>query len=121
MEETADSILALIAGFIAPVMKPLGMGDWRIVTSLVCGFMAKESVVATLQMMFGTDISTALSTVTAASLLVFCLLYTPCVAAVAAVRRELGTKTAVAMVIWQCAVAWVAALVVRLILLAVGI
>ncbi len=119
--DSEQSILAGIAGVLVPLFKPVGLGDWRIVTALISGFMAKESVVATLQMMFGTDISTALSTVTAASLLVFCLLYTPCVAAVAAVRRELGTKTAVAMVIWQCAVAWVAALVVRLILLAVGI
>ena len=115
--DSEQSILAGIAGVLVPLFKPVGLGDWRIVTALISGFMAKESVVATLQMMFGTDISTALSTVTAASLLVFCLLYTPCVAAVAAVRRELGTKAAVAMVIWQCAVAWVAALVVRWVML----
>ena len=112
--DSEDSILAGIAGVLVPVFKPVGLGDWRIVTALISGFMAKESVVATLELLFGTNVSAALSTASAASLLVFSLLYTPCVAAVAAVRRELGSRTAVVMVIWQCAVAWMAALVVRL-------
>ena len=118
--DSEDSILAGIAGVLVPVFKPVGLGDWRIVTALISGFMAKESVVATLELLFGTNVSAALSTASAASLLVFSLLYTPCVAAVAAVRRELGSRTAVIMVIWQCAVAWMAALVVRLLFMLIG-
>ena len=118
--DSEDSILAGIAGVLVPVFKPVGLGDWRIVTALISGFMAKESVVATLELLFGTNVSAALSTASAASLLVFSLLYTPCVAAVAAVRRELGSRTAVVMVIWQCAVAWMAALVVRLLFMLIG-
>ena len=99
----------------------VGMGDWRLVTSIICGFMAKESVVATMEVMFGDGIAQALTPLTAASMLVFTLLYTPCVAAIAAIRRELGTKWAVGVALWQIAVAWAAAFVVRLIGLAIGL
>lgn len=116
-----DSILAAVSGWIAPVFAPLGFGDWRIVTALVSGFMAKESVVSTLSVLFGdTDaVMSVLSTVSAAALLVFCLLYTPCVAAIAAIRRELGDKYAAIVVIMQCVIAWVVAYLVRLVLLAI--
>lgn len=116
-----DSILAAVSGWIAPVFAPLGFGDWRIVTALVSGFMAKESVVSTLSVLFGdTDtVLSILSTVSAAALLVFCLLYTPCVAAIAAIRRELGNKYATIVVIMQCVIAWVVAYLVRLVLLAI--
>ena len=115
-----DSILALIAGLFAPLMSPLGLGDWRICTSLITGFMAKESVVSTIGILFGDSFSEAVSKLSAAALLVFSLLYTPCVAAIAAIRRELGRKWAVTVVVWQCAVAWVMALLVRLIGLMIG-
>lgn len=116
-----DSILAAVSGWIAPVFAPLGFGDWRIVTALVSGFMAKETVVSTLSVLFGdTDaVMSVLSTVSAAALLVFCLLYTPCVAAIAAIRRELGDKYAAIVVIMQCVIAWVVAYLVRLVLLAI--
>ena len=120
VESSQDSILAMIAGLLAPILRPLGLGDWRIATSLISGFLAKESVVSTLEILFGGSVSAALSHLAAASLLVFSLLYTPCAAAIASVRRELGRKYAAGMVIWQCAVAWAAALVVRLIGLALG-
>ena len=121
-EETSRSILAAVSGFIAPILRPVGMGDWRIVTSLVSGFMAKENVVSIMQMLFGSEVglSAVLSSLTAASMLVFSLLYTPCVAAVASIRREMGTKWAIYVVLGQCAVAWVAALAVRLIGVAFG-
>ena len=117
------SILSSLAGILAPVFKPLGLGDWRIVTSLICGFMAKESVVSTLEVLFGAEggVTAAMQSAQAASLLAFSLLYTPCVAAVASVRREMGRAWALYVVVWQCAVAWVAALLVRLICMAVGI
>ena len=111
--DSKDSILALIAGIIAPVFVPLGLGDWRICTSLLCGVMAKESVVSTMQILFGTGIQAALSTAGAAAMLVFSLLYTPCIAAIASVKRELGGKWAVIMVVWQCLIAWVMAFVVH--------
>lgn len=111
--DSKDSILALIAGIIAPVFAPLGLGDWRICTSLLCGVMAKESVVSTMQILFGTGIQSALSTAGAAAMLVFSLLYTPCIAAIASVKRELGGKWAVIMVVWQCLIAWVMAFVVH--------
>ena len=110
-----ESILAIVAGWIAPVMKPLGLGDWRICTSLISGFMAKESVVSTLEILFGQDIAAALPAASAASLLVFSLLYTPCVAAIASIRRELGRGWALGVVAWQCAIAWVCAAVTHLI------
>ena len=112
--DSHDSILAAVAGLLAPVMAPAGLGDWRIVTSLICGFMAKESVVSIMQTLFGGGL-VSLGALTAASMLVFSLLYTPCVAAIAAIRREMGRKWALGVVLWQCAVAWVAALVIRLI------
>ncbi len=111
-----DSILALIAGKIAPIMVPVGLGDWRICTSLITGFIAKESVVSTMRVLFADNVTSILSVASAASLLVFSLLYTPCVAAIASVRRELGRKWALAVVGWQCVVAWVAALVTYLIM-----
>ena len=122
VSDSHDSMLAVIAGFIAPVFAPLGFGDWRISTSLIAGFMAKESVVSTLTVLLGgtNEITAILTPLAAASLLVFCLLYTPCVAAIASIKRELGGKWAAGIVVWQCAVAWAAALVVRLIGLALG-
>ena len=110
-----DSILAAVAGLLAPLFRPIGLGDWRIVTSLICGFMAKESVVSVMELLFTNGVGQALTAVTAASLLVFSLLYTPCVAAIASIKRELGRKWALYVVLWQCLVAWVAALIVRLI------
>jgi ferrous iron transport protein B len=112
-----DSILAKVAGWIAPIFAPLGFGDWRISTALITGFIAKESVVSTLSVLFGTTaaLQAVLSTRTAAALLVFCLLYTPCVAAIASVKRELGAKWAVFVVCFQCAVAWVCAFIVSLV------
>nr|MCR5683807.1 ferrous iron transporter B [Lachnospiraceae bacterium] len=110
-----DSILAVIAGWLTPLMKPVGLGDWRICTSLISGFLAKESVVSTLGILFGQNIQEVMPTATAAALLVFSLLYTPCVAAVASIKRELGAKWAVAVVLWQCFIAWGAALIVHLI------
>ena len=117
---TADpqqSILAWLASGIAPLFAPLGFADWRVSTALITGFMAKESVVSTLLILFGSTaaLSAALTPAQAAPLLVFCLLYTPCIAAVAAVKRELGGKWATIMVVNQCVVAWVCALLVRLV------
>ena len=118
VQNSADSMLSLIAGFITPIFKPLGFGDWRITTSLITGFMAKESVVSTLSVLFGgAAINTVLSVKSALSLLVFCLLYTPCVATIASIKRELGAKWAVGMVFFQCAVAWVMAALVYLVTL----
>lgn len=115
--DSHESILAYTAGIIAPIFKPLGFGDWRISTALISGFMAKESVVSTITVLVGTGsaITDIISTAGAASLLVFCLLYTPCVAAVAAIRRELGTKWMFLVIIGQCAIAWVAAFIIHLI------
>ena len=107
VKDSQNSILALLAGFLAPIFLPVGFGDWRIVTALISGFMAKESVVSSLTVLFG-----SITTVGAASLLVFCLLYTPCVAAIASVKRELGGKWAAGMVVGQCVIAWIAAFAV---------
>ena len=115
VEDSANSMLAMVSGLLVPLFRPLGLGDWRICTSLISGFMAKESVVSTLNILFAGGIGTALTTLSAASLLVFSLLYTPCVAAISTIKRELGGKWAVAVVIWQCVIAWAAAFVVRLI------
>jgi ferrous iron transport protein B len=115
VEDSGESILAGISGLLVPLFKPFGLGDWRICTSLISGFMAKESVVSTLEVLFGAGIGTVLSPVAAAALLTFSLLYTPCVAAIAAIKRELGMKWAVGVVIWQCAIAWAAALIVKLV------
>ena len=115
VEDSSQSILALIAGLFEPIMRPIGLGDWRICTSLISGVMAKESVVSTMEILFAGGVASVLTTRSAASLLVFSLLYSPCIAAIASVKRELGTKSAVAMVIWQCVVAWVCALIVYVI------
>ena len=118
--DSHDSILALVAGWIAPLLSPLGLGDWHIATSLISGFMAKESVVSVLEILFADGIAGALSTLSAGCLLVFSLLYTPCVAAIASIRRELGRGWAVGVVLWQCGIAWLAALLLRLLGLALG-
>ena len=115
IEDSSQSILAIIAGLLEPLFRPLGLGDWRICTSLISGVMAKESVVSTLEILFEGGVENALSQAAAASLLVFSLLYTPCIAAIASVKRELGLKWAIALVVWQCALAWLCAFVVYLI------
>lgn len=104
--DSHDSILAAVAGIFVPIMKPIGLGDWRIVTSLISGFMAKESVVSVMETLFAGEVS-SLGTLSAISMLIFSLIYTPCVAAVASIRRELGHKWAVTVVVWQCALAWI--------------
>jgi len=121
VEDAENSILANVAGIFAPIMSPVGLGDWRIIVSLVSGFMAKESVVSTMEILFSGGVETAITSLTAASMLVFSLLYTPCVAAVASVKRELGGKWAFAVVVWQCVIAWMVALLVRLIGLMMGV
>ena len=121
VKDSADSILAIAAGFLVPIFKPVGLGDWKICTALISGFMAKESVVSTLEVLFAGGIAGVLSPLSAASLLVFSLLYTPCVAAIASIRRELGGKWAVGVVFWQCAVAWICALIMHLIGLGIGL
>jgi len=115
VEDSAHSILAMVAGVLVPVFSPLGLGDWRIVTSLISGFMAKESVVSTLSILFGSTaaLTAVINTAGAAALLIFCLLYTPCVAAIASIKRELGGKWAIGVVIFQCVIAWVAAFIVH--------
>ena len=115
VSDAGESMLAMAAGAIAPIFAPLGFGDWRISTALITGFMAKESVVSTLNVLFGStaEMLSAISTAEALSLLVFCLLYTPCVAAVSAVKRELGGRWAVFVVIGQCVIAWIAAFIVH--------
>ena len=113
-DDPSSSILAVIAGLLVPVMRPAGLGDWKICTSLISGFIAKESVVSTLQVLYPGDITSAMTAPRVLSLLVFSLLYTPCVAAVAAVRRELGSKWAAALVLWQCMIAWLAAAFVHI-------
>ena len=115
VEDSKDSILAVISGCLAPVFRPLGFGDWRVSTALLTGFMAKESVVSTLSVLFGTtaQLTEILTPVSALSLLVFCLLYTPCVAAVASIKRELGGRWAAGVVVSQCVIAWLAAFVVH--------
>lgn len=113
-----NSILASVASVISPIFEPLGFADWRITTSLISGFMAKESVVSTLTVLFGSgvSISSVLGVASAYALLVFCLLYTPCVATIATVRHELGNRHAWAMVVWQCAVAWLVSFAIKLLL-----
>ncbi len=117
VSDSKDSILSMIAGFISPVFAPLGFGDWRISTSLLTGFMAKESVVSTLTILFGSSkaITAIISPLSAMALLVFCLLYTPCIAAVTSIKRELGTKWAGIVVVGQCVIAWLAAYLVVII------
>ena len=115
VEDSKDSILAVVSGCLAPVFRPLGFGDWRVSTALLTGFMAKESVVSTLSVLFGTtaQLTEILTPVSTLSLLVFCLLYTPCVAAVASIKRELGGRWAAGVVVSQCVIAWLAAFVVH--------
>lgn len=120
VEDSSDSILALISGKLTPLLNPLGLGDWRICTALISGFMAKESVVSTLEVLFVGTLASVITPLAAACLLVFSLLYTPCVAAIASVKRELGIKWAVGVVFWQCLIAWIAAFAVHLIGTAVG-
>ncbi|MBR9945414.1 ferrous iron transport protein B [Clostridiaceae bacterium Marseille-Q4145] len=117
VSDSRDSILAMVAGVIAPVFAPMGLADWRISTALITGFLAKESVVSTLSILFGSTatLTSGITPLSAASLLVFCLLYTPCVAAIASIKRELGGKWAVGVVIIQCIIAWIAAFLVYLI------
>lgn len=121
VSDSKDSILAVLAGGIAPIFKPLGFGDWKVATALITGFMAKESVVSTLSVLFGTTeiLVKTLAPAGAAALLVFSLLYTPCVAAVSSIKRELGGKWALFVVIGQCAIAWAAAFVVHMIVLVI--
>ena len=121
VDDAEKSILAGIAGVFEPIMRPVGLGDWRILVALISGFMAKESVVSTLEILYSGNVSTAMTSLSAGCLLVFSLLYTPCVAAIAAVKRELGKKWAFAEVIWQCGVAWIAALIVRAVLILIGV
>ncbi len=120
VQDSRNSILAMIAGVLTPLMRPLGLGDWRICVSLICGFTAKESVVSTMEILFGGNAAGAMTSLAAAAMLVFSLLYTPCVAAVAAIRRELGRTWALGVALWQCVVAWLAALVVRAVLILLG-
>ena len=112
---TDQSLLAKIGSIVAPLFAPLGFGDWRVSTALITGFMAKESVVSTLSILFGSTaaLTAVINTAGAAALLIFCLLYTPCVAAIASIKRELGGKWAIGVVIFQCVIAWVAAFIVH--------
>lgn len=123
VSDSHSSILAALSGLLVPLFKPLGLGDWRIITSLISGFMAKESVVSVLEVLFGTEggVTAVMTSLSAASLLVFSLLYTPCVAAVASIRRELGGRWAALLVLWQCFIAWAAALLIRLIGMLLGL
>ena len=118
VSDSKDSILAAVGGILAPIFKPLGFGDWRLTTPLITGFMAKESVVSTLVVL---DAMGTFTTLTAVVYLVFTLLYTPCIAAIAAVKRELGAKWALGVVFLQCGIAWVVALVVRLVGMMLGV
>ena len=115
-DNSSQSILAMIAGLLEPVMRPLGLGDWRICTSLISGVMAKESVVSTMKILFSGQLTEALTIRSSVSLLVFSLLYTPCIAAIASVKRELGTKWAILLVAWQCILAWICSFIVFMIL-----
>ncbi|MBP3220818.1 MAG: ferrous iron transport protein B [Neisseriaceae bacterium] len=120
-EDSSTSILAAITGIFAPIMQPLGLGDWRVGASLVAGFIAKEGVVSSMEVLFGDNLTAILTPLTAATMLVFSLLYTPCLAAIATVKRELGGKWAVFVVIWQCVIAWILAMIVKLVLMAFGV
>lgn len=117
-----QSMLAMLAGWMAPIFSPLGFGDWKVTTALISGFMAKESVVSTLTVLFGSTetLTTWLTSLSAFTLLVFCLLYTPCVAAVATIKRELNGPWALIVVLAQCCIAWVVAFIVRMIGLVLG-
>ena len=116
VEDSSQSIMAAVAGVLVPLFRPIGLGDWRIVTSLISGFMAKESVVSVLEVLFGTQggVAAVMTPGTAGSLLVFSLLYTPCVAAIASIRREMGRSWAAGVAVWQCVIAWIAAFLFHL-------
>lgn len=118
--DSQNSILSALSGFIAPIFKPLGLSDWRMVTSIIGGFIAKESVVSTLEVLYESGIATAISMAQAITMLVFCLLYTPCVAAIAAIKRELGRRWAALVVVFQCSLAWVVAFLAHLICMLCG-
>ena len=122
VEDSHTSILAVVAGWISPVFAPLGFDDWRVTTALIGGFMAKESVVSSLSVLFGSTeaLTAVMSGLTALTLLVFCLLYTPCVASIATIKRELGGQWALGVAVFQCVIAWIVALIVRLIGLMFG-
>ncbi|MDY3901287.1 MAG: ferrous iron transport protein B [Atopobiaceae bacterium] len=122
VDDASQSMLASVATVVSPVFAPLGFADWRITTALICGFMAKEVVVSTVSVLFGStaELVAALTPLSVVSLLVFCLLYTPCIAAIAAIKRELGGRWAMATVVFQCVTAWVVAFLVRLVGLALG-
>ena len=121
--DSEDSILAILAGGLAPIFIPLGFGNWKMVTSLISGFLAKESVVSMLTVLYGgvAGMRSEMTALTAITFLVFCLLYTPCVAAVAAVKREAGRRAACRMVVFQCVVAWIVAFIVRLLGMMIGL
>ena len=121
VNDPQNSMLSVVMNVFTPLMKPIGLGDWRIMVSLISGFMAKESVVTTLNVLYAGGVAQAMTTLSAACLLVFSLLYTPCIAAVASIKRELGLKWAVAVVVWQCVLAWFAALLVHLGGLLIGV
>ncbi len=121
VENSHDSMLAAIASLLVPVFRPLGLGDWRICTSLISGFIAKESVVSVMEVLFtGEGVYAVMTTLTAVCMLVFSLLYTPCVASIAAIRRELGGKWAIGVVLWQCGIAWTVTLIIRLVCMLCG-
>ena len=121
VEDPQDSMLSVVTSVFVPLMKPIGLGDWRILVSLISGFMAKESVVTTLNVLYTGGVAESMTTLSAACLLIFSLLYTPCIAAIASIKRELGIKWAFVVVVWQCALAWIAALLVHLAGLLIGV
>ncbi len=121
VEDSSESIMAKLAGILVPVFKPIGLGDWRIITSLISGIMAKESVVSTIEILFAGGAGSALSVLSAGTMLIFSLLYTPCIAAIASIKRELGTKWAVGVVFWQCLLAWVISFIARWIFVWMGL
>ena len=123
VDDPSQSILAVVSTWLSPVFAPLGFADWRVTTALITGFMAKEVVVSTLSVLFGStaELLAALTPLSVVALLAFCLLYTPCIAAVAAIRRELGGRWAAGIVVFQCVVAWLVALLVRLVGMALGL
>ena len=121
VEDSHNSILASISGILVPIFKPIGLGDWRIITSLISGFMAKESVVSVMEVLFNDGGVASIGKLAAISMLVFSLLYTPCVAAIASIRRELGNKWALCVVFGQCLAAWIIAFIARIICIAIGI
>lgn len=121
VSDSSSSIMAMLTGFIVPIFKPLGLNDWRIITSLVSGFIAKESVVSTMEILFAESLTSILTVSSVLTLLTFSLLYTPCVATIASIKRELGTKWAFGVVLWQCFIAYIMALLVKTICLIIGI